>query len=98
MTRRLSSLLDRNVGSNFRICGCSDFVQAIEAVGHCCGQECPRFGRGKQNNSSESRDGLHFMRSKLFCRICQSLRPLTFSMAAVLIADSFVFFVGLVTL
>ena len=42
--------------------------------------------------------GVYFSRSKFFCRICQSLRPLTFSMALLLIAVSLVFLVGLFTL
>src|SRR5437773_12169125 len=36
----------------------------------------------------------YFSRSKLFCRICQSFKPFTFSIALVLMAISLVFLVG----
>jgi len=40
----------------------------------------------------------YFMRSNVFCKICQSLSPLNLALAAVFSAASFAFFVGLVTL
>ncbi len=69
--------------------------------------ECPSHGWARQKkedapervfSNSKFPVGAYFIRSKVFCKICQSFRSLTFSFAALLIAASLAFLVGLFTL
>ena len=62
------------------------------------GLSIKRKSPGVSQGLAVSRVPAYFNRSKVFFRISQSFRPFTFSMAAVLISVSFVFFVGLLAL
>lgn len=60
----------------------------------------PGVEPGLNRNSKAFLAGLlhYFMRSNVFCKICQGSRPLTFSCIDVTMLASFTFFVGLLTL
>ena len=96
-TDRLSGLVNRLAGS-FSGCQNRSLQDKQNKCGFvftlpdCSNKESPDLRRGFLFSPKN-----YFIRSKLFCRICQSFKPLTFSIMPRLISDSLAFLVGLLT-